>query len=375
VIVTGCVVGRDGKFGKPLPGVAAAVGTEEKSRVVPLARELLDLGNPRLPVLTQPSSVRGLSVSRMEGRTRAFVKLQDGCALRCSYCIIPTVRGNLRSRDEDEVLSEVRALAENGYREVVLTGVHLGHYGREGDPSSGAWRPEGGRKSRFAALLRAMGKIDGVERIRLSSLESVELRDDVLDALRESEKFLPHFHLPLQSGSDGVLARMNRRYTSGAFLRGLDELWRRWDRPSISTDVIVGFPGETDAEFEETRETCRRAGFSRIHAFSYSDRSGTKAAAMTDKVAPATIKARTRALIEDGDRLARRYAETFVGQTARVLVEAKRDRESGLLHGYTERYVRVLIDGPNELAGRIASVRIDSLDEQASARGSVVQVS
>src|SRR5262249_42190113 len=140
-------------------------------------------------------------------------------------------------------------------------------------------------------------------------------------------------------------------------------------------DVIVGFPGETDAEFEETRETCRRAGFSRIHAFSYSDRAGTKAAAMTDKVAPATIKARTRTLIEDGDRLARRYAETFVGQTARVLVEAKRDRATKLLHGYTERYVRVLIDGPDELAGKIASIRIDSVDEQASARGSVVQVS
>jgi threonylcarbamoyladenosine tRNA methylthiotransferase MtaB len=218
-------------------------------------------------------------------------------------------------------------------------------------------------------LLNALGAVDGLERIRLSSLESAELRLDVLDALRRSAKFVPHFHLPLQSGSNSVLARMNRRYTKEAFLRGLDEIRKRWDEPSITTDIIVGFPQETDAEFDETLETSRQARFSRLHVFSYSDRPGTPACSLEPKVPERTLKSRRQRLLDVGRELAHNYALPFLGRTITVIAEARRDKATGHFLGYSEHYLRVLIDVKNVSRGEKVQLQVTQVFSDGTVLG------
>ena len=222
---------------------------------------------------------------------------------------------------------------------------------------------------RFPKLLEELSKVSGIERIRLSSIESVELRPAVLDVLSSSSKFVPHFHLPLQSGNDRILSLMKRRYTVAEFMAGVEELWRRFERPSLSTDVIIGFPGETDEEFQDTLKIMRDSGFGRSHVFSYSDREGTPATAMKPKVPSKIIKARTREAIELGNRLAWRYSKLFLGQTVEVLVE--KTEADGLLSGYSKRYVRVQFTGPadKDCRGEIVPVTLTEIDEKGDARG------
>lgn len=351
VIATGCLTEKSKAMLAEIPQVTL-VGNEEKNQVPFITKELPMASIPK------PSSVQGMKISGFGGRARAFVKVQDGCALNCTFCIIPTVRGGLRSRRIADIKAEAEDLAQNGFREIVLTGVHLGHFGRGK-----------GEKERFPDLLAELAKVSGIERIRLSSIESVELRPAVLDVLCSSSKFVPHFHLPLQSGNDRILSLMKRRYTVSEFMAGVEELWRRFERPSLSTDVIIGFPGETDGEHEDTLKIMREAGFGRSHVFSYSDREGTPATAMKPKVPSKIIKARTREAIELGNRLAWRYSKLFLGQSVNVLVEKK--EPDGLLSGYSERYVRVQFTAPTDkdCRGEIVPVTLTQIDEKGDARG------
>jgi threonylcarbamoyladenosine tRNA methylthiotransferase MtaB len=351
IIATGCLTEKSKAILSEIPGVSL-VSNEEKNQVPFIGQGLPGASIPK------PSSVQGMRISGFGGRARAFVKVQDGCALNCTFCIIPTVRGGLRSRKIADIRAEVEDLAGNGFREIVLTGVHLGHFGRGK-----------GEIERFPVLLEELAKVEGIERIRLSSIESVELRPAVLDVLCSHEKFVPHFHLPLQSGNDRILSLMKRRYTVGEFMAGVEELWKRFERPSLSTDVIIGFPGETDAEFRDTLKIMRAAGFGRSHVFSYSDREGTPASMMKPKTAKQVIKVRTREAIELGNRLAWRYSKLFVGQTINVLAE--KEEENGLFSGYSERYIRVQFSGleGREIRGEIIPVTITDVDEMGEARG------
>ena len=337
VIVTGCMVDRDAEqFGK-LPGVWRLFNNEEKPDIAGiLAAEATDaLACP------QAGAVEG--ISGFAGRTRAFVKVQDGCDAWCTYCIVPSVRGKPRSRPMGDVLEEVRRLAGR-FREIVLCGIHVGLYR---DASGAA----------LADLIAEVLETSPVERIRLSSIGPEEITPDLIGLMARSPRFCPHLHIPLQSGSDTVLARMGRRYTRGKFLAAIDAVRGKIDRASITTDVIVGFPGETDGNFQETIDACQVAAFSRMHIFPFSARPGTPAAELSGKCPAPVIADRKAALGSVASELALAFKQPFVGETVDVLVETTRDR-SGKLCGYTGRYLRALFDGDDSLRGKVIPVAI-----------------
>jgi threonylcarbamoyladenosine tRNA methylthiotransferase MtaB len=257
----------------------------------------------------------------------------------------------VRSRPPDEVVEEVTRLADGGYREVVLTGIHLGAYGREADGESG-----------LVPLLERLEEVPGLARLRLSSLELAEVTDELLDLVAASQRLCPHLHIPLQSGDDAVLRAMNRHYTAEEFLERVAAVRSRMPDAAVTTDAIVGFPGETAAQFQATVGTCRRAGFSRMHVFPYSDRPGTRAAEMPGKLDGRTIAARRDELLGVAAELAESYHRRFVGRTVEALVESRRDRRTGLLCGYSRRYVRAYFHGGNELMGELVPVEVQAAD-------------
>jgi threonylcarbamoyladenosine tRNA methylthiotransferase MtaB len=325
IVVMGCYATRDPETVRRLPGVAKVI--TDKTRVV---EELGPFG-----VLHKIDGI-----ARFDDHQRAFVKVQDGCLLHCSYCIIPHVRPSLRSRPPEQIIEEIRRLVENGYREVVLTGIHLGHYGIDlsrGRPKS-AW-------CRLWHLLERLADLPGDFRIRLSSLEAAEARDDLVRVLAEQPRVCPHLHLCLQSGSDRILARMKRRYRSAGFLERCRRIRAALDRPAFSTDVIVGFPGETDADFEATCRVVREAGFARIHIFSYSPREGTEAAGWRESVPPGVVAERRARLLEIERELADDYGRGLVGRRLDVLVEGADPRRPGFVRGTACRAVTVVCRG------------------------------
>ena len=287
-IVMGCYATRDPRAVSELPNVIEVVTDK---------RELPDVLG-RFGIVDMPNGI-----SDFEGHQRAFVKIQDGCILKCSYCIIPTVRPGLRSRRPVNIEEEIRALIDHGYREIVISGIHMGHFGVDTNNLQPGDKPE-----RLWDLLRRLDRIPGDWRMRLSSIETVEVNDDFIKAAGDCEHLCPQFHPALQSGSNGVLTRMRRRYRVERFLERLDQIRDMLGNdPAFSTDVIVGFPGETDAEFEETLETCRTARFMKVHVFPFSRRDGTPAATMSNQVPSELIRERVRIL----SNLERELAEQF----------------------------------------------------------------
>ncbi len=328
-LVMGCFATRDPEAVRNLPGVFEVVTDK---------RELPDVLQ-RIGLQHVPSGI-----SRFDGHRRAFVKVQDGCVLRCTYCIIPSVRPGLRSRAPQDIEEEVRRLIDGGYQEIVLCGIHLGHYGV--DATRGR---TGSPPFRLRHLIQRLDQIPGTWRLRLSSIEAGEVGDDFIAAAADCEHLCPHFHPALQSGSNTVLARMRRRYRTESFLSKIDNFRNRFDQPAFSTDVIVGFPGETEAEFQETLDTCEAAGFSKIHAFPFSARKGTPAAEFPDQVAPDVKKQRMERLAELERRLAGRYHGSLLGRTLSVMIEG--EVRPGIMRGTSCRYAPVEVPGtPVDLA-------------------------
>ncbi|MEM6364204.1 MAG: tRNA (N(6)-L-threonylcarbamoyladenosine(37)-C(2))-methylthiotransferase MtaB [Planctomycetota bacterium] len=332
IIVMGCYATRAPKEVAALPGVADVLTDK---------RELPDLMT-RFGVIDVPTGLSGFA-----GRLRAYVKVQDGCMLRCSYCIIPKVRPALTSRPLPDIVGEVQRLVDAGHREVVLTGIHLGHYGVD-------WNRRRPRDqwTRLSDLLEALVAIDGDCRIRLSSIEATEVTRQLIDVMATySDRIVPHLHLCLQSGSDSVLRRMRRRWSKRMFLDRCELLRQSLQTPAITTDVIVGFPGETEQEFRETLQTCQDAGFSKIHAFPFSRRRGTPAAEMPDQVSK-EVKAeridRLEALEAD---LRSRYFDSLVGRELEMMIESIQDNETS---GTTCRYAPAkMIRKPNHQRGQL----------------------
>jgi threonylcarbamoyladenosine tRNA methylthiotransferase MtaB len=325
IVVMGCYATRDPDTVARLPGVVKVV--TDKTRIV---EELAPFG------VTQ--AIPG--ISRFDDHQRAFVKVQDGCLLNCSYCIIPHVRPSLRSRTPDAIVAEVERLVDSEYREIVLTGIHLGHYGIDlsrGKPKS-EWR-------RLWHLLERLAELPGDFRIRLSSLEAAEARDDLVRVLAEQPRICPHFHLCLQSGSDRILARMKRRYRSAGFLERCRRIRAALDRPAFTTDVIIGFPGESEDDFEATCRIVREVGFARIHIFSYSPRAGTEAAAWGESVPAAVVTERRARLLEIEHDLAEAYCRSLLGQRLDVLVEGADPQQQGFVRGTACRFVPVVFRG------------------------------
>ena len=336
-IVMGCYATRDPDAVGGLPGVFEVVQDKRELPDV-LARE----GVHDIPD----------GISSFEGRKRAFVKVQDGCVLRCTYCIIPQVRPGLSSRSPESIEAEVRRLVANGYREIVIAGIHVGHYGVD------TTRGRSGRAPfRLWHLFRRLDRIPGEWRMRLSSIEANEIDDDFISAAADCEHLCPQFHPALQSGSDSVLSRMRRRYRVGRFLDKLERIRGVMPDVAFTTDVIVGFPGETEAEFEETLETCRRAAFMKIHCFPFSVRRGTPAAEFAQQVPPATRKERMQRLAKLERDLAQRYYETQVGRRLEVLVERECDGRPGWVRGTDRHYVPVLLPGTERDVGHCVTAR------------------
>lgn len=286
------------------------------------------------------------------GRVKAFLKIQDGCDLRCAYCIVPALRGPARDRPMGEILDEARRFVDSGCRELVVTGICAGRFGRRAAP--GESLPD---------LLLRLASLPGLARLRISSLHPSDLTRELLDAwARARHVLMPHLHLPLQSGSDRILRAMRRGYSSGMFLRALDRARAALDEPEVTSDVIAGFPGETGDDAERTLAFCQRAGFSRLHVFPFSPRPGTTAALRTDGVAARVVRERAARLRALSRELFSRAAARWIGRTAPVLAESYRAAD-GTLSGYTAQYLAARFPGPSGLSGRIVRVRIRSADE------------
>lgn len=328
VVAMGCFI--EANKDNLIDGVDIYIGNKDKSRVVELVEEYFnnkkqitnlysDLGN----------KFEDMEIKNFEGRTRAFVKIQDGCENFCSYCIIPYVRGKCRSKSKDKVIEEIKSLVKNGYKEIVLTGIHTGNYGRDLDTN-------------FAELLREIVKIDGLYRLRISSIEITELTDEVLEIIKDNPVIANHLHIPLQAGSDVILKNMNRKYDTEYFYNRINKI--REIRPdiSITTDVIVGFPGEDENLFEECIEFCKKIKFSKIHVFPYSVRKGTPAAKFPNQIDNALKKERARILIDVSKKLEEEYMMKFLNTKVDVLVEQNKD---GYSYGHTSNYLLMKLEG------------------------------
>lgn len=283
--------------------------------------------------------------------TRAYIKIQDGCNQFCSYCIIPFARGRVRSRLQEDIYQEIRGLADKGYCEFVLTGIHISSYGVDFE-----------EKDSLLNLILRIREIEGVKRIRLGSLEPRIVTEEFARAIGEIEEICPHFHLSLQSGCDETLKRMNRRYTTAEYKEGVDRLRKHFVNPAITTDVIVGFPGETDEEFAKTEAFLREISFFEMHIFPYSARKGTVAAGMKEQVGGEIKKSRSRRLLELEKEQSKEYRKQFLGQEETVLFEEMKEIEGEIYHiGHTERYVKVAKKTAEELSGKLVRGRITGM--------------
>ena len=349
VILAGCLAQRRGEELLET-GARLILGTQRRGEVVALLEDAVRRGVRLCAVseLTQETPFEPLSIIGQEEHTRAILKIQEGCNNRCTYCIIPSVRGPIRSRPVEEIAREAARLSEAGFTELVLTGIHLTSYGR--DLHQGT----------LLDAIEAVQSTPGVRRIRLGSLEPTVATEEFATRLAKMDKVCPQFHLALQSGSDGVLRRMARRYNTTQYLAAVDNLRRAFSTCALTTDILTGFPGETEEEYEETRAMIRRVGYARIHVFPFSPREGTPAATMPGQLPNAEKERRARALIALGRETAESYCRSWLGKTAGVLLEEQ--TEDGDWLGYTPEYIQVTVpDGPACRQGALVSVLLSAL--------------
>ena len=320
-------------------------GKEKKHKYV------LDIGNE--------NEFEELNIDTMPEKTRVSVKIQDGCNQFCSYCIIPYARGRVRSRSIDSTLNEVRNLTQNGYKEVVLTGIHLSSYGIDFDNNPN-------KTAKLIELIMELSKIEKLERIRLSSLEPRIITDEFVNTLSRNPKLCPHFHLSLQSGCDATLKRMNRKYTTKEYKEKCDLLREHFHNPAITTDVIVGFPGETEEEFEYTVAFLKDIDFAQMHVFKYSPRQGTLAEKMSNQVRSKIKKERSNELINLGNEMEQKYLSSFIGKEEKVLIEEKTEINGRHYQiGHNERYIKIAVVSEKDLTNQIIPVIVkENLTEQ-----------
>ncbi|MGW8258442.1 MAG: tRNA (N(6)-L-threonylcarbamoyladenosine(37)-C(2))-methylthiotransferase MtaB, partial [Thermoguttaceae bacterium] len=332
IIVMGCYATRAPEEVAALPNIVEVVKDKRE-----LPKLFSRRGLPEVPS----------GISTFAGRHRAWVKIQDGCREKCAYCIIPLVRPVLVSRPVEDVLSEIRCLVDAGFAEIVLTGIHLGHYGLEVNQSG----------YDLSGLLRRIVALEGEFRVRLSSIEAAEVTPEVLDVMAEyPRRICPHLHLPLQSGSDEILKKMNRRYTSAEYIDRCKEIRQRLDQPALGTDVIVGFPGESEADFSATCRVVEAAGFSRIHVFRFSPRPATAAAAMPNRLPQRVVQHRAAKLANLEKQLARKYLESLQGKTIQTLVEGALPEVPKMLLATADRYFNLEFPGTADLIGKLIDI-------------------
>ena len=349
VVAAGCYVQAAAEELKADLAVDVIIGNNKKQDLVPILEEYFKDKSDSSHVIeiSETHEYERLSIHKIADHTRAFLKIQDGCNQFCSYCIIPYTRGRVRSRRPDEVVAEVRELAAAGYQEVVLTGIHLSSYGVD--------FKEEEKKENLLSLIKQVHEVEGIRRIRLGSLEPRIITEEFAQALASMPKFCPHFHLSLQSSCDKTLKRMNRHYTTEEYAAGCEILRRYFDNPAITTDVIVGFPGETEEEFEETKAFLERIGFYEMHIFKYSRRAGTRADRMPDQIPEQVKSVRSEILLKLEKQMSKAYRESFLGRNKTVLLEEKTEingRE--YMIGHTMEYVKAVVPYEENLKNKMA---------------------
>lgn len=353
VVATGCYVQTSEKEVLNDLSVDIVIGNDRKHDLVSLLEEYsLDSVNDTVDDINDGKhDFEELFIDQTKEHTRAFIKVQDGCNQFCSYCIIPYARGRVRSRRFENVIAEVERLAANGFKEVVLTGIHLSSYGVDFEEATG-----------LLELIQAVNAVKGIERIRLGSLEPKIVTEHFASELSKLDKICPHFHLSLQSGCDATLKRMNRKYTTKEYERGCELLRKYFVHPAITTDVIVGFPGETEEEFEQTKAYLEHIHFYEMHIFKYSKRKGTRAAVMPDQIDEQIKAARSEKLIALGHDMSKEFRKFYIGKNEEVLFEEKAvigDKEYFV--GYTKEYVKVAKETDENLENQIVSGRISGM--------------
>ena len=351
VVAAGCYVqAQDGKGQDPC--IDIVLGNNHKKDLVRILDEYAAerASAAEIEDISRTREYESLHLTKPGDHTRAYIKVQDGCNQFCTYCIIPYARGRVRSRVMEDVLREVRELAEGGYKEVVLTGIHLSSYGIDFD-----------RERHLLELIRAVHEVDGIERIRLGSLEPGIITEEFARELSRIPEICPHFHLSLQSGCDATLKRMNRRYTSAEYAEKCRILRKYFDDPALTTDVIVGFPGETEEEFRASYDFVDSIDFYETHIFKYSRRNGTKAAVMPDQVSEQVKAERSAVMIGLGERKRAAYEKRYVGREVEVLVEEDADLDGRCVQvGHTKEYIKVALESNEDLKNRIVKVRIEN---------------
>ncbi len=353
VVAAGCYVQTSEKEVLNDLSVDIVIGNDRKHDLVRLLEEYsLDSVNDTVDDINDGKhDFEELFIDQTKEHTRAFIKVQDGCNQFCSYCIIPYARGRVRSRRFENVIAEVERLAANGFKEVVLTGIHLSSYGVDFEEATG-----------LLELIQAVNAVKGIERIRLGSLEPKIVTEHFASELSKLDKICPHFHLSLQSGCDATLKRMNRKYTTKEYERGCELLCKYFVHPAITTDVIVGFPGETEEEFEQTKAYLEHIHFYEMHIFKYSKRKGTRAAVMPDQIDEQIKAARSEKLIALGHDMSKEFRKFYIGKNEEVLFEEKAvigDKEYFV--GYTKEYVKVAKETAENLENQIVSGRISGM--------------
>ncbi|MEH7303916.1 tRNA (N(6)-L-threonylcarbamoyladenosine(37)-C(2))-methylthiotransferase MtaB [Neobacillus drentensis] len=351
ICVTGCYAQTSPAEIMAIPGVDIVVGTQDRIKMLEyieqykLERQPINgVGN-----IMKSRVYEELDVPSFTDRTRASLKIQEGCNNFCTFCIIPWARGLMRSRDPKEVIRQAQQLVDAGYQEIVLTGIHTGGYG------------EDMKDYNLAQLLRDLESVKGLKRLRISSIEASQITDEVIEVIKHSTIVVRHLHIPLQSGSNSVLKRMRRKYTMEFFGERLDRLKEVLPGLAVTSDVIVGFPGETEEEFMETYNFINEHKFSELHVFPYSKRTGTPAARMEDQVDEEIKNERVHRLISLSDQLAKEYASQFEGEVLEVIPEevSKEEANSGYLIGYTDNYMKVIFSAPEDMIGKIVKVKIN----------------
>lgn len=333
-----------------IDGVNLVLGTKDKASVINLLENIDNTTKLNaVESVKDNHTYENLTVRRCMDRTRAYIKIQDGCSQFCSYCIIPYARGPVRSRAEEDIINEVKTLAENGYKEVILTGIHAASYGKDL------------KNTNLANLLNKIDKVDGIRRIRLSSIEPMTLNRQFVEDIKDCKKLCPHFHISLQSGCDETLKRMNRHYTTDEFYEIVEGLREAFPECAITTDIMVGFQGETDEEFNKTLDFVNKVKFTEAHVFQYSQRRGTPAAKRPNQVPPQIKEERSKIIIDATDRTRNDFLSYYIGRNTEVLFETR--TKDNYYEGKTSNYLTVHVPCDREISGEFLMTRILSIKD------------
>ncbi|MEW9123002.1 MAG: tRNA (N(6)-L-threonylcarbamoyladenosine(37)-C(2))-methylthiotransferase MtaB [Thermotaleaceae bacterium] len=355
VAVVGCYSQTAPEEVSAIEGVNIILGTNDRNKIVEYV-EKFRKANEKIYAVEDIMQIREfeeMTIGQIKGKTRAFLKIQEGCNQYCTYCIIPYARGPIRSRKIQDIIHEVHRLEENGFKEIVLTGIHLASYGKDLD------------KLTLMDVLKAVDPIAGIERIRLSSIEPTLINENFVQELLKLRKICPHFHLSLQSGCDETLKRMNRKYTTADYRERVALLRKYFPDVSITTDIMIGFPGETEDEFNKTYRFVEEVGFSQMHVFKYSPRKGTPAAKYEYQVRGDIKHERSEKLIQLATRQTQEYNKQFLNRSKSVLFEVASNEYQGHYEGLTDNYIRVLCSTPKKIEGELLHVVLEEIQGEA----------